>query len=61
METEYLFYNSRTGLKDKEIVVAIKQAAEDYENGAIIDARDTLEEIINSIDAFDNDQQRKYG
>ena len=36
-------------LKDKEIVAALHKAAEDYENGEIIEVKDVLVDIINSI------------
>ena len=41
-------------LKDKKIVAALSQAVEDYENGAIIEVRDLLLEIVEAIDEFEN-------
>lgn len=40
-------------LDDKKIVAALHKAADDYENGALIEVRDILLEIINAIDEFD--------
>lgn len=39
-------------LDDDEIVMALAQATNDYEDGAIIEARDLLSEIIAAIDEF---------
>lgn len=39
-------------LKDKEIVVALRKAAGDYENGEIVEVRNLLAEIIHNIDEF---------
>lgn len=44
-------------LSDKKIVIALKQAAFDYEVGAILEVRDTLKEIVNAIDAFENNYE----
>ena len=44
-------------LKDKKIVAALHQAAEDYENGEIIEVKDVLIEIINAITDFEQDQE----
>ena len=41
-------------LKDKKIMEALLQATKDYENGAIAEARDTLVDIVNAIDEFEN-------
>lgn len=41
-------------LQDKRVVFALQQAARDYENGAIIEVRDTLLEIVAAIDAFED-------
>ena len=49
METTY-FKNHE--LKDKAIIKALKQAAKDYEDGAIWEARDTLVDIVQAIDEF---------
>lgn len=37
-------------LQDTEIIKSLEQAARDYEDGAIIEARDLLAEIIMNID-----------
>ena len=50
------FYN-KGNLKDKKIVEALKQAAIQYENGEIIEVRDTLYEIVEAIDDFENDTE----
>lgn len=39
-------------LKDKKIVAALRKAAEDYENGEIIEIEDVLIEIIDAIHDF---------
>lgn len=41
-------------LKDRDIIAALKQAAIDYEDGAILEVRDTLAEIVEAIDEFDD-------
>ena len=52
METTF-FKNHE--LLDKEIVTALKPAAKDYEDGAILEARDALADIVQSIDEFSNE------
>ena len=50
------YYNEKTKeLSDEEIMDALKQAMDDYENGAIVEVRDELATIINAIDAFISD------
>lgn len=44
-------------LMDKEIVAALHQAAEDYENGEIAEVKDLLIDIINAITDFEQDQE----
>lgn len=39
-------------LEDKKIVAALRQAAEDYDNGEIAEVKDLLIEIINDITEF---------
>ena len=39
-------------LEDKKIVAALRQAAEDYENGEIAEVRDLLADIVCAIDEF---------
>lgn len=41
-------------LQDKQIVKALHQAAEGYENGEIAETKDVLIEIINAITDFEN-------
>ena len=41
-------------LQDKKIIAALRQAAEDYENGEIIEVKDALIEIINAITDFED-------
>lgn len=43
-------------LKDVEIINALKEATLDYEDGAIIEVRDVLLEIIEAIDEWDSYQ-----
>lgn len=45
-------YLNGNELNDRAIVDALRQAAKDYENGEIIEVRDTLAEIVNAIDEF---------
>ena len=44
-------------LQDKQIIAALHKAAEDYENGEIIEVKDVLIEIINDITDFENNQK----
>lgn len=44
-------------LRDKQIVEALHQAAEDYENGEIIEVKGVLIDIINAITDFENNQE----
>ncbi len=44
-------------LKDKEITAALKQAADGYENGELIEVRDLLQDIVDAIDEFLSDQE----
>ena len=47
------YYNEKAKeLKDEEIMDALKQAMGDYENGAILEVRDELSDIVKAIDAF---------
>lgn len=47
------FYNSKENeLEDQKILAALAQAAKDYENGAILEARDVLADIVVAIDHF---------
>ena len=47
------YYNEKAKeLKDEEIMDALKQARDDYENGAIVEVRDELSDIVRAIDAF---------
>ena len=40
-------------MNDNKNVRLIKEALIAYENGAILECRDMLAEVVNSIDAFD--------
>ena len=47
------FWDNKTKeLKDREILKALAQAAKDYEDGAILEARDALADIVIAIDHF---------
>lgn len=47
------FFNEDTGeLNDTEIIKALRQAADDYENGEIEEVHDLLIEITNAIETF---------
>lgn len=49
----YNFYNKKSKeLKDQEIIDAIQDALYDYKDGAIIECRETLARVIDSIDTF---------
>ena len=39
-------------LEDKRIIASLRQAANDYENGELIEVRELLLDIINAIDEF---------
>ena len=47
-------------LKDQEIIEALAQAKEMYENGEIVETRDLLAEIIKSIDQFEKNYEVYY-
>ncbi len=51
METKYY---KRGELKDELIIADLKKAAVLYEDGAIIETRDLLQEIICAINEFDD-------
>lgn len=40
-------------LQDIEIINALKEAVYDYEDGAILEVRDALEEIVKAINEWD--------
>ena len=40
-------------MNDEENIQLIKQALKDYEDGALIEARDALATVVNRIDAFE--------
>lgn len=40
-------------MNDEENIALIKQALQDYEDGALIEARDALATVVNRIDAFE--------
>jgi hypothetical protein len=44
-------------LKDKKIVEALHKAADDYENGEIVEVKDVLVEIINAITDFEQEYE----
>lgn len=45
-----MYFDEKTGeLKDNEIVAAIRKAADDYEDGAILEASYVLEKIVDAI------------
>ena len=50
---EYRFFNEDTGeLNDTEIIKALRQAADDYEDGEVSEVYDLLIEITNAIENF---------
>lgn len=44
-------------LKDKKIESALRQAADDYENGELIEVRDLLQDIVDAINEFESDKE----
>jgi len=53
---ENRFYNyKKKCLRDEEIIKALKQSIEDYNDGAIIEVWSTCQEIANAIHDFDDD------
>lgn len=51
MENRFL---KKGELLDREIAAALRQAANDYENGEILEVRDALEEIVEAINEFED-------
>lgn len=53
------YYNQKTKeLNDKLIVSDLRKAADDYENGEIIEVRDTILDILISINNFTVDYHK---
>lgn len=48
------FYRNKR-LEDEKIIAALKQAAKDYEDGAIAEAQEVLNEISYAIDEWEAD------
>lgn len=53
MEVEEMEFIKNGELDDKKIIYALRKAADNYENGELIEVRDILLEIINAIDDFE--------
>lgn len=49
METRFLRHGE---LQDNEIANALRESADDYEDGMISEVRDLLADIVNSIDEW---------
>ena len=49
MDNRFIEYGR---LKDVEIINALKEAVYDYEDGAILEVRDVLEEIVKAINEY---------
>lgn len=47
-------------LDDTRIINALRRAAQDYENGEVLEVRDALLEIIAAIDEFDKLNEERY-
>lgn len=45
-------------LQDKQIIAALRKAADDYENGEIAEVKDMLIDIINAITDFEQNQEK---
>ena len=41
-------------MNDEENIKLIKQALKDYEDGALVEARETLATVVKRIDAFES-------
>lgn len=54
MEMRFLKGNE---LQDIEILNALKEAVYDYQDGAIAEVRDTLAEIVNAIDEWEDNYE----
>ena len=54
MEMKYFKHGE---LQDIEILNALKEAVYDYQDGAIAEVRDSLAEIINAIDEWENNYE----
>lgn len=50
----YQVVKGRVELNDKEIVKALREAADGYENGEILETADVLWEINDAISAYSN-------
>ena len=50
----YQVVKGRVELNDKEIVKALREAADGYENGEILETADVLWEINDAISAYTN-------
>ncbi len=46
-------------LQDKKIAAALRQAADDYENGEILEVKDVLVDIINAITEFEQEYEKE--
>ena len=46
-------------LQDKKIIAALHKAAEDYENGEIVEVKGVLVDIINAITDFENEEENR--
>lgn len=56
MSKKNKFYiSSEKELDDRAVINALKQALNDYRQGAILECRDTLKQIVNAIDKFDKE------
>lgn len=45
-------------LRDTEIALALVNAATEYENGELLEVRDTLADIVSAIDMFSDKEDR---
>ena len=54
METTFF---KKGELKDRKIVAALRQAADDYENGEIFEVKCVLVDIINSITEWEEAEE----
>ena len=47
-----LYDEEQKELNDTKILETLKMAVNDYENGAIIEARDALKKVVKALDRF---------
>lgn len=54
--TEYKYISKKGGLKDNAIIMDLTAAVEMYENGEILEVRDILFDIVESINEWERNE-----